>query len=573
MFADNCIFSFGKRFSKLVLFLLLSFSAKDIKAQQSHADAFFPIAKSIAIGRKATVRLYEIDSTTRRQTGGQFSGVVVSSDGIILTAGHAMVPDKCYSVRFPDGTMVTAMGKGRMRFNENNLVYDAGMLHIIEKGSWPFAQMRNSDNLVKGESCIGIGYPGQLDQLFPLVHVGRLVQPHLPIGAIVSSSVMEPGDSGGPLFDIQGNVIGIHSRVPNVSEGLNVETPSKMFLKYWTVLHIAKDYTSVPGEDSIKQTAFSLLTPSNDALNISGIVTKDSVIVPSGNVVEINSIVHGRKENVFGTLLNIDLPGQYYQRQLIVSKSSMVGNDGLSIRFGKSTYDKIKIVYRDKEEDIVVMSADGIIGNGISLSNEIHDTLTAMLGTTLYSPLFMDSMAKRSVLCAKEIFALPMKYSYAYIGIRGIKSDSGFVVKEVTTDSPLKDSILVGDILIDINGTPVTDEMTFNKTIFQYRPMDSSSIAFVRNGNTHNAKFVFGKWQIPSNDPAFFFKGGSSVISDGFKQVFVHDAAILPNECGGPVFDLHGNCLGVNIARFSRSISLAVPLSYIRKLILSGSVP
>lgn len=165
-----------------------------------------------------------------------------------------------------------------------------------------------------------------------------------------------------------------------------------------------------------------------------------------------------------------------------------------------------------------------------------------------------------------------MKYSYGYVGVRGIKSEKGFVVKEVAVDSPLKDSIFVGDVLIDINGSSVTDEVTLNRVVFQYRPMDSAVIVFVRNGYTHKAKCLLGKWKIPSSDPAFLPKGGSSVIVDGFKRVFVHDAPILPNECGGPLFDMNGNCLGINIARFSRSISLAVPLSYLKELISSPDI-
>jgi S1-C subfamily serine protease len=39
----------------------------------------------------------------------------------------------------------------------------------------------------------------------------------------------------------------------------------------------------------------------------------------------------------------------------------------------------------------------------------------------------------------------------------------------------------------------------------------------------------------------------------------LHDSKIKPSECGGPVFDQNGKFYGINIARFSRTSSIAVP--------------
>ena len=50
-----------------------------------------------------------------------------------------------------------------------------------------------------------------------------------------------------------------------------------------------------------------------------------------------------------------------------------------------------------------------------------------------------------------------------------------------------------------------------------------------------------------------------SLRRDGFPSIFCHDATLEPDKCGGPVVDLDGNWLGVNIARNSRVRTFAIP--------------
>ncbi|HTG57539.1 MAG TPA: hypothetical protein VL943_14780, partial [Niabella sp.] len=61
----------------------------------------------------ACVRAYGIDSSSRIQNSAQFSAVVVSADGIILTVAHAVRPGQLYKVSFPDGRSGFARALGR----------------------------------------------------------------------------------------------------------------------------------------------------------------------------------------------------------------------------------------------------------------------------------------------------------------------------------------------------------------------------------------------------------------------------------------------------------------------------
>ena len=63
---------------------------------------------------------------------------------------------------------------------------------------------------------------------------------------------------------------------------------------------------------------------------------------------------------------------------------------------------------------------------------------------------------------------------------------------------------------------------------------------------------------------------GGGPFSDrrfGFHQVISHDSVIDPEQCGGPLVDLEGNVLGINIARAMRVASFAIPLHEVENFV------
>ena len=184
-----------------------------------------------------TPAVVSISLRGRRQLGG-FSGVIVSKDGHVLSAGHAVRPGGKYEVLLPDGRSFNAVGKG------SNGVADCAMLQITSDfEDLPYAQMGESKSLVKNQPCLSISYPsGQRAKLAPVVRFGHLVRDGGGTKMLQSTALMEPGDSGGPLFDLDGRVIGIHSRI---TEGMeqNFEVPIDTFKKFWNELNREKRFT------------------------------------------------------------------------------------------------------------------------------------------------------------------------------------------------------------------------------------------------------------------------------------------------------------------------------------------
>jgi serine protease Do len=170
--------------------------------------------------------------------GSSFSGVIVSPDGHVLSAGHAVEPGTRYRISLPDGRRLRGVGKG------SNPRADAALIMISDPpADLPHVPMGDSTSLVANQPCIGLSYPGgQLADQEPVVRFGRVVRNSRRRGMLQSSALMEPGDSGGPLFDLNGCVIGIHSRI-GLSMARNYEVPIEVYRTFWNELNREQVFT------------------------------------------------------------------------------------------------------------------------------------------------------------------------------------------------------------------------------------------------------------------------------------------------------------------------------------------
>ncbi|TAG09583.1 MAG: serine protease [Verrucomicrobia bacterium] len=141
--------------------------------------------------------------------GSSGSGVIISADGLILTAAHVIQGAEEISVVFPDGEQVQGKVLGA------NYSKDIGMVRIIDEGKWPFVNLGKSRNLDAGEWVIALGHSTGYDAArTPPVRFGRIVSKG-PGNFLTSDCTLIGGDSGGPLFDLDGNLVGIHSSIGN----------------------------------------------------------------------------------------------------------------------------------------------------------------------------------------------------------------------------------------------------------------------------------------------------------------------------------------------------------------------
>jgi len=157
---------------------------------------------------------------------GQGSGVIVSKDGWVLTAGHVTSEaNRDISLILADGRRVKARTYGI------NLGIDSGLIKITDKGDYPFVPLGTNKDMKAGQWVVALGHPGGYrKERPPVVRLGRVLMANSRMVGTDCTLIM--GDSGGPLFDLDGNLIGIHSRI-GAQATVNIHVPVDTYTQTW----------------------------------------------------------------------------------------------------------------------------------------------------------------------------------------------------------------------------------------------------------------------------------------------------------------------------------------------------
>ena len=140
-------------------------------------------------------------------SGASGSGVLVSKKGLILTAAHVIQGLKEVDVYFSDGK------KWQGKVLGANFSKDIGMVQMSDVGPWPYVEIGESKPLEAGDWLVALGHSAGFDPArTPPVRFGRLMSDG-PGNYFTSDCTLIGGDSGGPLFGIDGKLVGINSSI------------------------------------------------------------------------------------------------------------------------------------------------------------------------------------------------------------------------------------------------------------------------------------------------------------------------------------------------------------------------
>ncbi len=161
---------------------------------------------------------------------GQGSGFIVSSDGLILTNAHVVREAKEVTVKLADRREYAAKVLG------SDPVTDVAVLRIAAK-DLPTVRLGDPQQLEVGDPVLAIGAPYGLEQTATQGIVsakGRSLPGDAVVPFIQTDAAVNPGNSGGPLFDGNGGVVGINAQIYSQSggyQGLSFAIPIDVALK------------------------------------------------------------------------------------------------------------------------------------------------------------------------------------------------------------------------------------------------------------------------------------------------------------------------------------------------------
>jgi len=163
-----------------------------------------------------------------RTHDGTASGVIINSEGLILTAAHvAEKPGREMRVVLDDGKVVKATTLGLDKTT------DAALMQLYDTDKvWPHVKLsREVVKALPGSWCFALGHPGGFDKERGVVlRVGKIIRQ--TANALQTDCVLMGGDSGGPLFNLKGEVIGIHSQIWEERDH-NMHVSMAPFLRSW----------------------------------------------------------------------------------------------------------------------------------------------------------------------------------------------------------------------------------------------------------------------------------------------------------------------------------------------------
>ena len=184
---------------------------------QTVTNVYTTIAPSVVHIRN--MRQPEQNTSRNGQDAATGSGFLISSDGYILSNHHVAEGAKELLVTLDDGTILKAELKG------SDPSTDIAILKVDGR-SFPALTFTNSDKLKPGQIAIAIGNPYGLQQTVTtgvVSAVGRSLRAgngRLIDDVIQTDAALNPGNSGGPLLNSEGKVIGVNTAIIPAAQGI-----------------------------------------------------------------------------------------------------------------------------------------------------------------------------------------------------------------------------------------------------------------------------------------------------------------------------------------------------------------
>jgi len=116
--------------------------------------------------------------------------------------------------------------------------------------------------------------------------------------------------------------------------------------------------------------------------------------------------------------------------------------------------------------------------------------------------------------------------------------------------------MLVGDLINTVNGVKIAERQVLDRMTREIRAGDVMTMKIFRKGLPRELTY-----KIPSAKKTLHDRWGGGPYSArrfGFGPVIVHDSVLDPQDCGGPLVDVKGHVIGLNIARSMRVASFAI---------------
>jgi serine protease Do len=155
-----------------------------------------------------------------------------------------------------------------------------------------------------------------------------------------------------------------------------------------------------------------------------------------------------------------------------------------------------------------------------------------------------------------------------FLGVQMTRQQQPVTLQTVTEDSAAAAAgLLAGDVILALGGEPIDSSAEFVRRLGLSKPGDKVALHVRRDERELDLEATLRadrRGPLSSQERLW---GPLSEVRSGFGDVLQHDTVLRPDQCGGPLVDLSGKAVGINIARAGRVETLALPASTVRQAV------
>jgi serine protease Do len=255
----------------------------------------------------------------------------------------------------------------------------------------------------------------------------------------------------------------------------------------------------------------------------------------------------------------------------IVTKASELKSEPTCVIKGSDKELRAKLVGVDPATDLAMLKVDA---SGLP-AVEWRDTAEAPVGSWVITPgqgkepLAVGVVSVGTRELPKDTFKFSPNPNSGFMGVFPQDKDDRIVISQVDAGTPAsKAGIKTGDVVVGINDTDLSNSESMLQYLAKTKPDQEITVKLVRDGKPVEVKVKLARR--PPNRGDFQNTMGSTLSERrrGFPVILQHDTVLKPTECGGPLVDLDGRAIGINIARAGRTESYAIPSEVVQTMLV-----
>lgn len=489
------------------------------------------------------------------------SGVIVSRSGELLTCAHFdWPPGTKVTVELADrshvhGTVLGSIKKPKEGFDR---MHDVGMIQLDEKRDWPTVTLGHPSDLDNGEICLAIGYPYIVTLGHPpLLRLGRVLPPGGYGKALCSCRILN-GDSGGPLFDLEGRLLGVASNSNSFRWACSEYASVDVFTQLRDRLRINEEIVAEKRHSGFpilpRKYKSSAFAPAEGLANgLAGAHRSAVEILCDGKPVAIGAIVE-RGGWIITKRTEVEACGEITCRLADGRRLTAL------IVGGSPEYDLalLKVDAADLPETSWAETDEPQVGQLIaSIGPDPRPLNFGVLGG-----IHVDNPAETGYL---PIIGKP----------QNPEGLTGLVFAEIWRNGPdagnLGSLLKPGDLITHLDNIPTSTQQEYFKVVKEHVTGPRAIV-----GERIKLSILRGKEKMQVFAPIITTENllpnlwkecPLSLRRNGFPDVFAHDGGTTPEECGGPVVNRSGDVVGINIARADMIRTFAIPSGVVRTIV------